>query len=196
MMPKKNLWRQIVETFARFDFFRHAVCAVFAVLLAPVLLYFAVSPRDPPMTNRAAVRGTIESAQIAPCLDRLRTSMFGGRACVDGAAITYRDGSGLMHTAVFHLPGHAPFDAKLYPRGGVVDVIMDVEAVNSGYNQRVDAVAVNGVVLKPLRQEGGLGERLGLFACALFLAFLLATFVGRLMLDHEARTKAVPPSKA
>ena len=189
------LWRRVVESFARIDFFRHALCAVFAVLLVPVLLYFAVAPRDPPMTDRVTVRGAIVSAQIAPCLDRLRKSILSRRACVDGTAVSYRDQNGLRHTAVFHLPGYPPFDERLFPRGAVVDLIMYADAASSVYNQRVDAVAVNGDVLKPLRPEGDLGERLGMLAFALPLSLLLATFIGRLMLNAEDRAKAKGLSK-
>ncbi len=193
-MKREGVWWRIVESFARFDFFRHALGAAFAVLLVPPLLYFSIAPRDPPMTNRAAVRGTIESAQVAPCLDRLGKTMFSARGCVDGSAVTYRDENGLMHTAVFHLPDYPPFDAKLYPRGGVLDLIMYADAINSGYNQRVDAVAVNGAALKSLPKEGGLGERLGLFAFGLLLALFLATFIGRLQL--RAQEKACEKARA
>jgi len=189
VVTARGLWRQVVESFARLNFFTHAVGAVIAVLMLPVLLYFSVAPSKAPMANRVAVRGAIESARTAPCLDRLRKTVFSPRGCVDGNVVTYRDANGLMQSAVFHLPGYAPFDSTLYPRGGVFDVVIHEESLRSARNQHAYAVAVNGAVLKPLKKEG-LADRLAIIAFALLMALILATFIGRLQLKLESRAKA------
>ncbi|MDZ4776335.1 MAG: hypothetical protein SGJ23_06075 [Alphaproteobacteria bacterium] len=184
-----SAWRSLVRSTEWMGLFRHGFTAVVSAPMLLVTLYVGLMPL-PPLT---AVRGTIESAQVAPCMDWGRKTFFSARGCIDGTAIRYRDQNGLAQTVVFRMKGDPPFNAALFPRGAVLDVLVQSVDLGTTLNQYADAVAVNGAVLKPLKDER-LFTRLGYLALAVACTFVVATFIGRLQL--RAQEKACEKARA
>lgn len=185
---KKSLWDRYVSSWLWMDSFRHGFAALIGVVALPFTLYFTFAPLDAPEVGMTAVRGTIDSAQVAPCFTKEQT-IIRGRQCVDAVSVSYRNQGGLLQTAVFRLPGDAPFDAAKFPRGATLDLLTSTEDLNTAYNQMPVAVAVNGAVLKPLKDER-LMMRVALFFSSIVLALLLAGFIGRMQLHFVERAKA------
>lgn len=187
-MSENTLWQNFVRSTAHLEFSRHATVSVVCGLLLPIMLFVGFGPLPAPMERLTAVRGVIEEAEIRDCFTRARKPWWGLRRCIDGSAVTFRDQNGVARTAVFRLPDDPPFDAQRFPRGAIFDVLVSKEDLNSGYNQFAEAVAVNGAVLKPLKDER-LTQRIGALAFAVVAVLVLASFVGRLM-QKRADTRA------
>lgn len=193
-MNKKSLWDRYVSSWLWMDVIRHGFTALICAVALPFTLYFTFAPLDPPGAGTTAVRGTIERAQVAPCFTREQT-IIRGRQCIDAVSVSYRNQGGLLQTAVFRLPGDPPFNAAQFPAGATLDLLTSTEDLNTAFNQTPYAVAVNGAVLKPLKDER-LVTRVLLFFSSIVLVLVLASGVGRLVMHFDEKARANARAKA